>query len=362
MENKYTSISESEIKCKNGSYVLKKTIDKKGNENIDVDITGNISFFRYRSINSFTIKQLLSNEFYASCPTEFNDPYDTYLTYNYRKILNESKKYQNAAIKNAIDNDPLIKNKLFIEKMTKDSIEEYKNLYKIASLTIHIDNPLMWGHYSSSSQGFAIEYSINQIYKLINDFSKLKANFITSQYDNQIFKNDLEKYIKYIKDIEILFAPCDYKTKDIDNTNELIWFMKKYNNMLNSNENELISNEIKQLTNKTFIKKSKHFRNALTIKKLDLWSYENEWRLIIGDSFNQKNKYLKIGNIKPKAIYFGEYINQNNKSLLSKIALINNINVYQMYSKMSNNINKLKYRKLTKEKLQKLSNNYDYIE
>lgn len=63
------------------------------------------------------------------------------------------------------------------------------------------------------------------------------------------------------------------------------------------------------------------------LNKAKCWGYENEWRLICPDSY--ENESIKV-IMKPTAIYYGSNISSADKAKLSLLAKEKNIAEYQM--------------------------------
>ena len=76
------------------------------------------------------------------------------------------------------------------------------------------------------------------------------------------------------------------------------------------------------------------------------WKYEQEWRIWTYNaniiSGNLDNPYMKIGDVKAKAVYLGERMPEYTRRIILEIARLKNIPVYQMKSVMHEHTYKLK--------------------
>lgn len=152
-----------------------------------------------------------------------------------------------------------------IQMIETNLVEKFGNLFYIGCLTTSPNNRLMWSHYADSHKGICIEY----------DFS----SFTT----------------------EITLLPVVYS----QNRPQLPW---KY--VMDQTPDS--------------IEKANRALFSVLFTKDEIWSYENEWRIIIQKA-NEQNIKVPI-----TAIYLGAKINQKNKTKVLKIAKKNNIPVKQM--------------------------------
>ena len=85
---------------------------------------------------------------------------------------------------------------------------------------------------------------------------------------------------------------------------------------------------------------------SMMCRKSKVWNYEQEWRIWTYNSNvitgNFENPYMKIGNLKAKAVYLGERMPEYMRRVILEIAKIKQIPVYQMKSVMYTHCYKLK--------------------
>jgi hypothetical protein len=114
------------------------------------------SLFKYRTLNADNLDAIRNNYIWLSCPSTFNDPFDTL-------------HYIDPNIK--LDGDP---NKH--EKKKSQIIKAIRSELVYCMAEQH-NNRLMWAHYSDSHKGFSIEYDVTDTHKYYeknNPFGFLK--------------------------------------------------------------------------------------------------------------------------------------------------------------------------------------------
>ena len=339
---------------KNGYYIV-DTEKKEDSITTTIEISsGDISFFRYRSCSEFSLDALIKDEFWVSNPTKFNDPYDTSVTYDPKKLHTKI-----AEIKG--------------EKLAKMTNQDFNNIhswvnnfmkknYYVACLSERIDNPAMWSHYSNYGAGFAVEYNFFQMEDVVkihlNGWFKDMIEYfeITTE---EIPQKSYERWFK----MSGSFYPMFYTNKSKDLTNNIINVLEKhglYDTLNIENKEKFLELFNLNLDDETFTN-SMTMKNSLATSKNNYWSYEKEWRLTV-PSFTVNQDHESIALVRPKAIYLGEFISEVNKTIICKVAKAKNIDIYQMYSHHSLKGNKLKYKKISDKELQEILslNRYDF--
>jgi len=263
------------------------------------------SLFKYREVNKLSINNLLNDSVWLSNPIEFNDPYDSSFTYNFalfgvksfnknvdnflsnssrsefskkeiQRIKQSKDSFQeiNSIIRESAKPEERINldkiEELLLDKMQKDLYQDFniqiKNSLRVCSFSTINNSLLMWSHYAKNHTGFCIEYDIGSL-----------------KYDS------LQRQLYPIIYTDILFDTTKYHNVDLKDKNNLYMMLSA-------------------------LYKSKE------------WQYEKEWRLIIHGGVNIENHPMP----KPKAIYLGSQINNDNKEELIKIAKYKNISIFQM--------------------------------
>ena len=155
---------------------------------------------------------------------------------------------------------------------------------KVACLTTHNDNTLMWSHYADKHQGICIEYDINKILNENNDKILIKK----ISYNKKAIRFDL---IKNTQNTIMLS-----NTKNIDN------FLISPNFISNA----LIDNNPLDHITELFMVKSKE------------WEYEDEYRILFYDEKNENPNGTLI-NLPIKSICFGVQTSKEDKELVYNI-------------------------------------------
>lgn len=263
------NIDENEI-INNNKKIINKTIqDNFYNQKYFYEIKNN-SLYNYTRVNKDTLRSILNNTLWCSNTKNFNDPVDPYIR-NFRK--EEQNQFYD----------------YLLEKI------------KIACLTTHNDNTLMWSHYADKHQGICIEYDINNVIDKTNIILK-KIGYNKKAISFNIIEN--------IKDIII-----SYDTKNTDS------FLISPNFISNA----LIDNKPLNHIIELFMVKSKE------------WEYENEYRILFYDEKNENPNGTLI-NLPIKSICFGVQTSKEDKELVYNI--VNSIN------EKNKNKNTKKYKRI----------------
>ena len=261
--------------------------------------------YKYRSFdkNNYAINNLIHDNVWLSPPNKFNDPYDSLASVDVDLIID---KVHLKAIKNliflygmtneeiaAMNTLPSVQKQI---KETKESgskdlkgvLDSLRNSLNVCSFTENKDNLVMWSHYANNHSGFCIEYDLSKIERE----NKLIEYLLPVIYTENIFEmtENLSRQLKGKSVGNIMLLSPLYKYKD--------------------------------------------------------WSYEKEWRLVLTDL---KKTIDEFNMPKPKAIYLGTKISEDNKKNIIQIVKSKSINVYQM--KMSSSEFKLVAEKLTPMKI-----------
>lgn len=237
--------------------------------------------FQYRSINKFTILNLLNQELRLNSPKTFNDPYDG-------KLFIDDEQSKKLAINNIIKYLHIDKNNAeeFLRRSNEKSlIDKGKEILwdtavedsYVSCFSEEYKSILMWSHYSEYHRGICIKYNK----KDLDSFSKISL-----------------KNVAYIDERESITAEMIEEACEMNNE------------------------QVNEILNQSIFTKSK------------CWEYEKEWRLVyfkddkesIGDGFNVKSP-------KPVAIYMGTNIKKEDRIFVENLCKERNIKLYQMKMK-----------------------------
>lgn len=271
--------------------------------------------FKYKAIDEkrHTL-DLIKNDFlYIGTVKGFNDTFEGVLNYNPDEIL-----------------DYLIGNS--IERLgLKINQQDYLRI-------INSDNPYeelkRWAYNNSQSTGSferfsealdeTFQYMINKIYEDFNDSLKemtLVSCFTQNNKNRVMWGNYADNNKGICVEYNLYDIKKDYLVKSC---HEVKYFSPdKYPNVTNILLNILKSNPL-------------DFMDSIFLNKTDDWSYEEEWRLIFrNDPFFRhlikkinSNYYIKLP--KPRVIYLGVKISDENKKEIEEICKTREISLIQM--------------------------------
>jgi len=269
------------------------------------------SIFKYREVNENSIKNLEEDTVWLADPSNFNDPYDCAHTVDFSRIknhqspaffeklmkekgseLNLSDKQKNTL---SMSQDPLsdlmdillsrepperregikaaltsAQNKMH-EDLALANSKSIASTFKLCSFSERNDSMLMWAHYASYHQGFCIEYDLESI-----PYSDYRRRFLYPT----IYSDDM-------------FDATEHLMKGVEDEN--------FNNL--------------------------HLSLASLVKAKD-WEYEKEWRLVFANGIFNSERAYNIG--KPKMVYLGTKVSQENQDRLIEICSRRDIPVRKM--------------------------------
>jgi hypothetical protein len=171
--------------------------------------------------------------------------------------------------------------------------KQFKTQPKIACFSENIESTLMWAHYASSHEGFALEY----------DFREEQSVCLKC-----------EKRCKNSALMNLL--PVLYSEKRYNATSLVEWYL------INS---ELIESALREY-GVPLIPDRLAYIKANLYKGKD-WKYEKEWRSILICNGNPERKEVIV---KPRAIYLGAEIIDVYQDILVKYAKEKGIKIYKM--------------------------------
>jgi len=187
------------------------------------------------------------------------------------------------------------------EKIVKEtplgSSDKLKESINISSFSETNESILMWSHYAHNHEGFCIEY----------DFKKLGINHHITRFIFPVIYSD------NVIDIGKFLSSS---AKEFENV------MLKFAEGIERNDNYDKSNIQKTLNFNNMIL----FRTA--INKSKEWKYEKEWRYLLKNETPLEQKYFFAP--KPKAVYLGAKIEEDNRDKILGIAQNRNFEVFQM--------------------------------
>lgn len=282
------------------------------------------NLYRYRRASKDSIEAFENDKFVTVTANKFNDPYDTLITYNpedIKKYLNESISeelltdlkckaqplsgscilgmfserlkelsdlYERQILKCNTTNElaDCILNVIMSDTFQDGVIAPFKDVAKryatIGCLCERKDSILMWSHYTDAHKGFLLEYDTVDL-------------FYTSANNNAFL------------------LPVDYDT-------------------LRYNATEMVLSNVLRLLGINMPEWNKFEVLMYMTKKSEEWAYEKEWRVIrFPKQRNDIHNEVDIFTCKPKAIYYGSNMLDEDREKLHIIATRKQIPEFEMF-------------------------------
>ena len=287
------------------------------------------TLYRYRRVSKDSIEAFENDKFITIVATKFNDPYDTLVAYNpdeiktylYKSISDElltelksmaqstngscilgqfsdglkelKDKYEQQVLKcrNKRELADCILNVILSERFKAEVIAPLKDVLKnfatIGCLCERRDSILMWSHYTDSHKGFLLEYDTTDL-------------LVTAANNNAFL------------------LPVDYS-------------------QFRYNATELVLANVLRLLGINMPDWNTFEVLMAMVKKSDEWAYENEWRVIrFPKRHVEKHNEVGIFTCKPKAIYYGANISNDDRANLHSIATRKKIPEFEMFLNETN--------------------------
>lgn len=303
--------------------------------------------YRFRNCSERHISAFYNDELWFSGANTMNDDYDARMYYNKKELMNwleqqastESILYM---IKQLTEDNPIPSSVLqflpqlpgFIQRLQSysgeqlnemtsifvnvirndldnqllGSVETMQELKKLVCLSEAIDSGMMWGHYSDSSQGFALEYRFDNPYI---DIKGSQALLFPVAYSNK--RLDATEYAKYLFRCQELFKYAGNMDRSI----------------------------LLRIINSILICPDVFIGTKLALVKSAEWKPEKEWRLIYPEDIVCDHPHCCV-TYKPSALYIGRKTSDINRRILIDIAREKGIPVYNMIIRESSKCYKLK--------------------
>ena len=208
------------------------------------------TFYKYKTINDYTLDSLKNKYFYYSRQEQLDDPFDMYTPVDTLKTNEEIKEYfrrdpETAAL-HTIDSFKKKQKESEFDQRLHRKFFEVNQMFHVLSLTPICDNDAMWALYADNYKGIAIGYNVgkdkNKSYISFGEKREINAqrNFLLEQGKERFYENP---------DLRIVLSPIIYDLS----------LLKKFTPLM-TDPLEMIEN--------VYIKKT-------------LWSFEKEYRSVI---------------------------------------------------------------------------------
>lgn len=350
----------------------KVTITKKEKLNSHViSVNDKMTLFRYRPINNHTIQQMLDHKLSLTRPDAFNDPYDTSFVVDVKRLATyfvdnlPRETLLDYSTKMNLNTTNLKKiSEFWIKDLYKSNQKFLRELFIVACFSEKIDNEVMWAHYSDDGKGFALEYYYNDLIKLkdyhiqfVKDISVelLKQFPILSDSLEDFNHQDYSQYGIY----KVIYTNSKYDGTDLlQNSIDIV--IKNINNF-NVTYLDLLKQYRDNNVNLYTPQNMKIMSDTIVFTKKKAWSYEKEWRMLLPnlliDFANiQKQHYIVDLEIRPKAVYLGEFAEISTKVIIYNYCYTNGIQLFQMFSDLDNKTYRLNKREIKKDQMLKFLN------
>lgn len=209
-----------------------------------------MTFYKYKSINNYTLDSLTNKYFYFSRQEQLDDPFDMYTPVDTLKTNEEIKEYFNLDPETAslytIDSFKRKQAASEFDENYHHKFLEVTQMFHVLSLTPINDNDTMWALYADNYKGIAIGYKAGK--NTNNYFISLGQKRETNTQRNFLLNQGSERFYEN-PDLRIVVSPITY---DISK-------LKKFTPLM-TDPLEMIEN--------VYIKKP-------------LWSFEKEYRSVI---------------------------------------------------------------------------------
>jgi len=116
-----------------------------------------MKLYKYYGMSGLNLTSLINQQFWASKPGYFNDPYDTPV--NWLKI----SRGKTMRLTHVVDNEGRMRGSITWDSpvpFEEAEIDKIKN-QGIICFSIRKDNMLLWSHYADQHQGYALEFEVN---------------------------------------------------------------------------------------------------------------------------------------------------------------------------------------------------------
>lgn len=232
------------------------------------------SLFKYTS-TKFLEDKILYDKIYLPKLEELNDPIEGYIAFNEPKLQetvigmikenSDSEKWSDELL------DRVYNHVIYEENFFEIKSKEFTDFYSVICLTEKNRNYPMWAHYADDYNGICIEYDLKD-----------------SKRDDLIWM-------------------C-YPIRYVDEPDKI-----------NSESKYLVQDDV--------------IYHEHLLKKPTDWKYEKEWRIIIclkeNNDFRDENVKYQLKFIKPKSIYMGFKIGEDDEKRITEICESRNINLYK---------------------------------
>lgn len=297
--------------------------------------------YKFRNPTEDHIAALENNNLYAAIPWAFNDPFEfrpkidrKLMKIGMRKIL--QKHFGNRWI----SMNEMQRNKE-INRWIDGAINHFDNYSRkcfVLCLSGVVEDEIMWAHYSSNREGFAIGISEEKIKKLCSEFESAYVEEFQKSIEGKKFSNEeataLYETLTKLNGTNTLKA-VSYVDEKKDSTETIIsmyemayWYKENIVDLYRIKPG-MLKEKLDSLLDKYVNENSINFFNDIIFAKRMAWSYEKEWRFILGKTplDNQTSIELKLP---AENLYIGDKMSLENRIRLFNFCINNNVKTFIM--------------------------------
>ena len=259
-----------------------KTLLSANNESDLLKVQSNIKypdkFYRYRFVNIRTLNALSENKLYFSTSNYYDDPFDSFIHINYKEIKEKFKSKTQE-----------IQNKIITSfQKTREMIRQ--NLWSVC-FTENYYNENLWLKYADSHKGIVLEYDSDKL-------RKKKMKLLFDKFDTETIDATPNDFYIY----PVVYSDQVYDATTFATNLMLLSAMKSLKCYSNSEIEKLVSIE-------TFMWEIK----KILLNKRIVHHYDEEWRLILTNSYLIEEDLQPYVKIKPTTIILGLNISKDDK-------------------------------------------------
>lgn len=206
MDKEWMKEYEKKLKDKNCNYnqvkdFLRKHIPQK--------------LYKYCSINEKYDQSTLDGILHFNKPSEFNDPFDSSIWIDWKKLEVDFKKLEIIKEKKSNKSQEMLNNAIqYIKDSANNVTRNIQNMFYVTCFSQTYRQILMWSHYANKHEGYCVEYDCGENFELRNMLYPIV--YEKQRYDcSEIYKN--VNNIEYIKNIQanpILFKSPEWKYEE----------------------------------------------------------------------------------------------------------------------------------------------------
>ena len=269
--------------------------------------------YRYRSVNIKTLNALADNKLYFSTPNYYDDPFDTFIRIDIKKLQNYARCFENQNIpapflplykyipkENLLKEnlDIILNNAISFVKESRNKIR--KHIWSLC-FTEKYSNENLWLKYANAHKGFVLEYDVNSL-------------------NNIKFNTELPARLAKCGDVKMSLYPIYYaEDENVYDATAYAIFIDLCNYLEKTNRTPLIQ----ELVSKGIF--MWEMEKIILIKKC-IHHYDEEWRLVLNSQYRIESSAKPYIFCKPSKIILGLKMSDDDKQAVLRASKEADIN------------------------------------